>query len=357
MRRARMLRVALLVAHGRVGHRLARAAAAVRRRARARDHVAAHGRCGGGRGRAVRGGGGDLHAALVAARRAAPGGDGRLDGPARRGDGRRRRSPRTGTTRWWEWHLLMLARVRPRRLGCAAVVARGALRRPLHGRHRRRAARDDDPLRRPQGLHDLLRGARPGGGDRDAQRLLHGRDPRRRQAARRHDRPPHRRRDHGDLQPSRRPAGPRAPSRAGRSGPPGRDGAHRRRAPRLAPVPGRDQQRRGARQRARRRGWPHPHRHRRRRQRRLPHRGPGAGRTASRSPPTPWRCSPARPPSRSVRSSSRARTSPSRPSSSCRWRTRPRDRAVAQGVAGGTLWLRWKMLSGSWVASTAASRP
>ena len=188
--------------HGRVGRPLAAASAALRPRAGPRRHVAADGRGGRGRGRPLRGRGGDVRTPVVAARGSAPGGDGGLDGPARRGDGRDRARP--------ELALLLVGvapahagGVRPRGLGCAAVVARGALCEPLHGRHPRRAARDDDPLRRPQGLHHLLRGPRPGRGDRDAQRLLHRGDPGRRQAPRRHDRPPHRRRDHGDLQPAR----------------------------------------------------------------------------------------------------------------------------------------------------------
>ena len=126
------------------------------------------------------------------------------------------------------------------------------------------------------------------------------------QATRRRDRPDHRRRPHGHVQPARRPAGPRRPGRERRAGP---AGGHRRRWRRstpagrgsgsgstAAPVAG---------QPARQRRRTYPHRHRRHRQRGVADRGPGAGRAAWRSGRRPARCCPELSRVRSAPSSSR----------------------------------------------------
>ena len=75
---------------------------------------------------------------------------------------------------------------------------------------RRRAARVHGPVQRPARLHQLLRGARAGPGDRGPQPLPGG-DERRDHGPRRHPGRLHGRRDHGRLRRADRAGGPRRP--------------------------------------------------------------------------------------------------------------------------------------------------
>ncbi len=164
---------------------------------------------------------------------------------ARRGDGRDRLRAQLAPD---------LVGVAPADAGClrrdrlqrAARGGRGALQRPLSRPDLRRQARGERPVRRPGRLHRVLGGPRPARGVGDAQHLLRGGDSADRERVRRPDRPLDRRRDHGHLGHTRRPARPRrARGQCGRRAS-GRERAHRRTAPRLAAFSGCGQQRRGA---------------------------------------------------------------------------------------------------------------
>ena len=117
---------------------------------------------------------------------------------------------------WWEWHLLML-------------VAFGAIAWAAHREDEGERFSDlylDETAAGKrevsvvfadlEGYTSFSEAPRPARGLRDAERLLRGRDPGDRPRARRGDRPPDRRRDHGDVQHARRPARPRASARRAR---------------------------------------------------------------------------------------------------------------------------------------------
>ena len=138
-------------------------------------------------------------------------------------------------------------RVRRHRRSGPQRVARGALQPALPRRDARRREGREHPLRRPRRVHPLRREARPDGGRGDAQHLLREAHPA--PGAGRWGRPrDRRRRAHGRLR-GRRPS--HASGTRG-AAPPAIGAPHRRRARRLAALPGRSVERRGALRRPRR---------------------------------------------------------------------------------------------------------